>query len=286
MRNFFATLNKITIQMSNHLCFNKSQSSLYEYIRAASVGWRKLGAKVSLDDMFHSNIKLQLPKVSVSVSRIYAARAELIDLQVIILKEDVYYLNFPLILRVLCYTYGEELRDAQAYYNEINGIYQVVTKEFLSNNIIMEVTPLPTCEEIFNRLPKKVKSKKALSLIPGNNPLTVKSLFNKFIQIFREYGISVYPSLMEADPATMNVEIGCLKGFISKYKGREEFLYKLFKEAAINWTFLCKEAEKKNLKQFIFGQADIIILYQNHDFILSSLQRNLNLLREGTHEGH
>lgn len=286
MKNFFATLNKISIQMASHLCFNRSHASLYEYIRAASVGWRKISVEVTLDNMLQSNIKLQLPKVPISRTSLYEARANLTDLQVLLVKDNVYCLNFPLILRVLCYTYGEEFQHSPEYYNEISDIYAEASKRLIGNQLILEVPPLPTCEEIFNKLPQKIKSKKALAIVPTEVKLTPMSLFSRFVKIFKGQGVSVFPTLMEADPSTMNVEIGCLKGFISKYKGREGLLFRFLQEAATYWSYVCKEADKQNLGQFIFGHADIIVLYQHHDFILSSLERNPNLLREGTNAEH
>ena len=286
MKNFFATLNKISIQMASHLCFNRSHASLYEYIRAASVGWRKLSVTITLDSMLQSNIKLQLPRVPISRASLYEARANLIDLQVLLVKDNVYCLNFPLILRVLCYTYGEEFKYSPEYYDEINNIYAEVSKRLIDNQLIPEVSPLPTCEEIFSKLPQKTKSKRTLAIVPIDVKLTPMSLFNRFVKIFKDQGVSVFPTLMEADPSTMNVEIGCLKGLINKYKGREDLLFRFLQEAALYWAYICKEAEKQNLYQFIFGHADIIVLYQHHDFILSSLERNPNLLREGTNAEH
>lgn len=278
MKSKFLLLNKLATQMSSSLCFNKAQASLYDYIRGATLGWNRYGREVCIQDMLKSNAKMQLPKVSVSQPRLYAARRSLLDMNIIIQIEDSYYLNCPYILRTVFYSYGDTLKDAPEFEKELRSLYEIVSQDFIDNKILQEVKPLPSSEEMFNNLPAKKKSKrfdKPNPVMAEAPPtvLTMTSLFSKFVQTYQENGVKVYGYLLECDPPTMRQELGSLKGLLSKYKDRHNELVSFLKESASYWTYICKEAERDDKHGFIFGHADIIVVYMNHDYIKKLLAR-------------
>ena len=287
MKSKFLLLNKLATQMSSSLCFNKAQASLYDYIRGATLGWNRYGREVSLQDMLKSNAKMQLPKISVSLPRLYAARRAMLDMSIIIQHKDSYYLNCPFIIRTAFYSYGDTLKDAPEFEQELRSLYEIVRQDFIDNDILQEVKELPTSEEIFNNIPAKKKSKRfdkpnpVMAEVPPTI-LTMTSLFSKFVQIYRENGVKVYGYLLESDPPTMRQELGSLKGFLSKYKDRHNELLTFLRDSASYWTYICKEAERDGKHGFIFGHADIIVVYMNHDYIKKILSRkHLQVVEEG-----
>jgi len=259
LSNHFQKLKKLTDQSSVFLCRGPSEFAVFHYICLDSLGWKKYWSDASPCSMLQSDPKKQQPSLPFRSNALYSARRSLINRDVLLLHEEKWYMNLPLVIRTIYLAYGTTLADAPIYKADIETLYYQISSEFVNRGIIEEVTTLVLSNELLQRLQTDKEKRAELRLTRlSSKPMTPIILFNHFVQIFKKYGIECMPFLPTHNKTAYYSTITNLKKLLAVFDNNKECL-DFLTDCATRWGYLCTNLPKN----LIFGHADISMIVGN-----------------------